>query len=93
MSLIEIEDKPGVKLSGNVDGEKRFTSEQLQQLDNPEFRSNTARRIVCNRPGCPARGVASMRCHSSRPAESESASTRAIFLSNLFSVDFPEVFG
>jgi hypothetical protein len=58
MSLIEIENEPGVKLSGNVDGEKGFTLDQLQQLGNPEIQEQyrEAYRLQQARLSCPGCG-------------------------------------
>jgi hypothetical protein len=58
MSVIEIEDELGVKLSRNVDGEKRITSEQLQQLGNPEIQEQyrEAYRLQQVRLSCPGCG-------------------------------------
>ena len=62
MRLIEIEDEPGVKLPGNVDGERRFTSEQLQQLANPEIQEQyrEAYRLQQARLSCPGCGEYAM---------------------------------
>ena len=58
MSVIEIEDEPGVKLPGNGDGERRLTSEQLRNLSDPEIQEQyrEAYRLQQARLSCPGCG-------------------------------------
>jgi hypothetical protein len=53
-----MQSEPEVKLSGDVDGEKRFTPEQLQQLGNPEIQEQyrEAYRLQQARLSCPGCG-------------------------------------